>query len=87
MAIVLIWNAHYVAFITLFYFIHDHVISFYFYLMLSWVIKQAILLDLGTIDALIDAEANGVFRVVGDDDMNYIQVVGLHIIMIAQVSE
>ena len=58
-----------------------------FNLVLSGVIKQAVLLNLATVDALIDAEANGVFRVVGDDDVNDIQVVGFHVVVIAQVSE
>ena len=62
-------------------------ISLKFDLVLSGVIKQAVLLNLATVDALIDAEANGVFRVVGDDNVNDIQVVGFHVVVIAQVSE
>jgi len=83
----LVWDTEHVTFVALFDFIHDYVISLKFNLVLSGVIKQAVLLNLATVDALIDAEANGVFRVVGDDNVNDIQVVGVHMVVIAQVSE
>ena len=86
-AVVLVWDTEHVTFVALFDFIHDYVISLKFNLVLSGVIKQAVLLNLATVDALIDAEANGVLRVVGDDNVNDIQVVGCHIVVIAQVSE
>ena len=83
----MVWDTEHVTFVALFDFIHDYVISLKFNLVLSGVIKQAVLLNLATVDALIDAEANGVFRVVGDDNVNDIQVVGVHMVVIAQVSE
>ena len=83
----MVWDTQHVTFVALFDFIHDYVISLKFNLVLSGVIKQAVLLNLATVDAFIDAEANGVFRVVGDDNVNDIQVVGVHIVVIAQVSE
>lgn len=87
MAVVLIWDTQHVAFVALFDFIHDYVISLKFNLVLSGVIEQAVLLNLAMVDALIDAEANGMFRVVGDDNVDDIQAVGCHIVVIAQVSE